>query len=711
MVSAEGGLRRFMHVRLVKAATNGNVEEMERLINDEDEAVLLGETERRSNCVHIASIYGRTDFCARVLQRLINSRDPSSVSSLLSATNSDDETPLLTAVKNGRKSLARQLLTVYVGHGLHGAIQSRDGHGSNVLHYAIRNGNKELALELIQAEPALSGHTNKNNSHPCSEYDGTNASNALHAAVKYNDAYFARELVQQRAGVVRRLAFQKDRKGDTPMHLTAHFNRVEILEIILDFDQSLEYVISEPNSDVPLLFSAASRGHVGFARALLKYCPDAPYSNKIGKPCLHEAVYHNQMEFVQFILEENSSLRKLVNMQLMVEVEHELRYDGTALHLAVEKCNPKMVRALLHHPDIDITVINEKNCAAIWKLSHSDNYAKTINWETINWNKIFWLILQKDYKAETDMHNLHEEIKKMKAVKSLTETYIGNTSLVAILIATITFAAAFTLPGGYSSSAESEGLPIMARKVAFQAFLIFDTLGMCSSLAVAFICVIARWMDFEFLLHYRSWTKKLMSFAYMTTTLAFATGLYTVLFPRVHWLAIAICVLSVSLPILITLISEWPILLLRFRYCGKPFNADFIEMILSHCLLDATNAWNLFEAHIKSHCLLLVYGLMTSGSLDDHLYSMSTTTNTLTWPVRYNIILKTVGWGLRCCTLHQEWKQCVVHRNIKPSNVMLDPSFNAKLGDFGLARLSATHTTVLASTKGYMDPESVVGVA
>ncbi|KAJ1277013.1 hypothetical protein BS78_05G261600 [Paspalum vaginatum] len=496
-----------MDVRLLMAATNGNVEEMERLVN-ENEAALLGETEQRSNCLHIASIYGHTDFCARVQQQ-INSRGRS-VSSLLSATNNDGETPLLTAVKNGRESLARQLLLrEYVGHGLNGAIQSRDRHGSNVLHYAIRNGNVELALELIQEEPALSGNTNNNNESPMfvavlrggfervymrllaiegSAYNGTNASNALHAAVKYNHEDFATQLVQKRADVARHLARQEDGKGDTPMHLTAHFNRVNILEVMLNFDQSLGYVISESNC-VPLLFSAASRGHVEFARALLKYCPDAPYSNNIGKTCLHEAVYHNQMEFVQFILEENSNLRKLVNMQLtMVPDEHirvaeedELRYGDTALHLAVEKCNPKMVRALLHHPDIDITVINEKNCAAIWKLSHSDNYAKSINW-----NKIFWLILDKDSRAETDIYNLHEEIKNnvtaesRKAVKSLTETYTGNTSLVAILIATITFAAAFTLPGGYSSSAESEGLPIMIfDKEAYVVCIHDNNSGIC----------------------------------------------------------------------------------------------------------------------------------------------------------------------------------------------------------------------------------------
>lgn len=163
--------------------------------------------------------------------------------------------------------------------------------------------------------------------------------------------------------------------------------------------------------------------------------------------------------------------------------------------------------------------------------------------------------------------------------RSLIQTYTGNTSLVAILIATITFAAAFTLPGGYSSNAGSEGLPIMAKNLAFQAFLIFDTLGMCCSLAVAFICVIARWTDFEFLLHYRFWTKKLMWFAYMATTIAFATGLYAVLASRVHWLVIGICVLSVLLPILTMLIGEWPILKLKIGYPKPALRSDFLDMV------------------------------------------------------------------------------------------------------------------------------------
>lgn len=53
----------------------------------------------------------------------------------------------------------------------------------------------------------------------------------------------------------------------------------------------------------------------------------------------------------------------------------------------------------------------------------------------------------------------------------------------------------------------------------------------------------------------------------------------------------------------------------------------------------------------------------------------------------------------------------MVHRDIKSSNVMLDSDFNAKLGDFGLARLVdhdvGPWTTALAGTIGYMAPEYI----
>ena len=69
--------------------------------------------------------------------------------------------------------------------------------------------------------------------------------------------------------------------------------------------------------------------------------------------------------------------------------------------------------------------------------------------------------------------------------------------------------------------------------------------------------------------------------------------------------------------------------------------------------------------------------------------------------MRYNIAR---GLASALLYLHEEWEQCVLHRDIKSSNVMLDSNFNAKLGDFGLARLvdheKGSHTMALAGTIG-----------
>ncbi|RWR74086.1 Protein kinase domain-containing protein [Cinnamomum micranthum f. kanehirae] len=102
---------------------------------------------------------------------------------------------------------------------------------------------------------------------------------------------------------------------------------------------------------------------------------------------------------------------------------------------------------------------------------------------------------------------------------------------------------------------------------------------------------------------------------------------------------------------------------------------------------------------------LLVYEFMPNGSLDAHLFRNR---STLTWPIRYKIAL---GLASALLYLHEEWEQYVVHRDFKSSNVMLDSCFNARLGDFGLARITdhelGPRTTVLARTLGYLAPEYI----
>ncbi|KAF3792076.1 Proline-rich receptor-like protein kinase [Nymphaea thermarum] len=105
---------------------------------------------------------------------------------------------------------------------------------------------------------------------------------------------------------------------------------------------------------------------------------------------------------------------------------------------------------------------------------------------------------------------------------------------------------------------------------------------------------------------------------------------------------------------------------------------------------------------------LLVYEYMEGGSLDSHLFSKQDC-GVLPWSQRRKVVL---GLASAVSYLHEEWEQCAVHRDIKLSNIMVDSEFNARLGDFGLARLTnhglATKTTVVAGTMGYLAPECVI---
>lgn len=105
--------------------------------------------------------------------------------------------------------------------------------------------------------------------------------------------------------------------------------------------------------------------------------------------------------------------------------------------------------------------------------------------------------------------------------------------------------------------------------------------------------------------------------------------------------------------------------------------------------------------------LLLVHDYVPNGSLDKLLFDEAhQNIKQLTWEQRYKILL---GVAKALLYLHEECDQMVVHRDAKPSNVLIDANLNAKLGDFGLARTYShgihPQTTHVVGTLGYLAPE------
>ncbi|KAK2379863.1 G-type lectin S-receptor serine/threonine-protein kinase [Trifolium repens] len=105
---------------------------------------------------------------------------------------------------------------------------------------------------------------------------------------------------------------------------------------------------------------------------------------------------------------------------------------------------------------------------------------------------------------------------------------------------------------------------------------------------------------------------------------------------------------------------------------------------------------------------LLVYDYMPNGSLDSSLFQEKV----LDWKVRYQIAL---GIARGLTYLHEKCRDCIIHCDVKPENILIDSDFCPKVADFGLAKLVGRDfsrvLTTMRGTRGYLAPEWISGVA
>ncbi|XP_043722390.1 receptor like protein kinase S.2 [Telopea speciosissima] len=156
---------------------------------------------------------------------------------------------------------------------------------------------------------------------------------------------------------------------------------------------------------------------------------------------------------------------------------------------------------------------------------------------------------------------------------------------------------------------------------------------------------------------------------------------------------------------------------------GEQFEKTFAAELMAVAQLRHRNLVRLRGWCVHEDQLLLVYDYMPNLSLDRILFKRPDcpAMPTLNWERRWRIA---AGLAAALFYLHEQLETQIIHRDVKTSNVMLDSNYNARLGDFGLARwleheledvapsfssnyeFRMAETTRIGGTIGYLPPES-----
>ncbi|XP_010064416.2 protein ACCELERATED CELL DEATH 6-like [Eucalyptus grandis] len=467
-----------MDPRLYRYANSGDIHSLKEIL-DRDPSMLLMHTPQGNTALHVAARSGKTPVLAEIYSRC---------KSLLMEPNSEGDTPLHVASRAGQLSVAKFLVTEITSVSLSqldiesgcncGFEMLRWGNRRNntALHEAIRNGHSQVVRLLIKADSHLVLYENSSGesplylaarggmkeivdwiltSCPLSAHGGSNGQTALHAAVSARHPGVVKALLRAKPELIK----EADHHGRTPLYYAAFSGCHKLVQQLLELNISSAHLVDRDG--LSSLHAAARNGHAKVIKEIIRQCPDAGELVDLeGQNILHVAVLSERANVVRCIL-ETIELEGLIN-----QPDHN---GNTPLHLTIMERKSWIAAYLLWDARVDQTARNAKG----------DSSVATLNWRQLrlphHWN------LGGGFFPCTN--------EQKDGVCNLEQTYKQNCQtllMVATLITTVTFAAAFTMPGGYDNNpGPGQGVALLRSSVFLKWFIISDTIAMTCSIQAA----------------------------------------------------------------------------------------------------------------------------------------------------------------------------------------------------------------------------------
>ncbi|KAJ4957823.1 hypothetical protein NE237_024934 [Protea cynaroides] len=388
------------------------------------------------------------------------------------------------AARTGNLTRLKDILQGCGGGSLNELLSRPNLDGETALYTAAENGHVLVVKELLK-------HLNLETA----SLSAKNSYDAFHVAAKQGHIEVLKELLNAFPS----LAMTTDSSNSTALHTAATQGHIDVVNLLLETDSNLAKIAK--NNCKTALHSAARMGHLEVVKSLLSKDASTGFrTDKKGQTALHMAVKGTNVDIVLELLKPDPSVINLEDSK-----------GNMALHIATRKSRIEIIRCLLSVEGINVNAINKagespfdiaekcenveigsvlRAAGAIRAKDHVNppNPAKQLKQTVSDIKHDVQSQLQQTRQTRARVQKIAKKLKKLH-ISGLNNA-INNGTVVAVLIATVAFAAIFTVPGQYATL-ETDGVSLgqanIANDAAFLIFVVCDSGALFISLAVVVV--------------------------------------------------------------------------------------------------------------------------------------------------------------------------------------------------------------------------------
>lgn len=463
-------------------------------------------------------------------------------------TGKRDDGPLHTAVRAGNLETVSEILSSTREDELMELLAKQNQSGETALYVAAEYEYVDVVKVLVEYYDLVTA-----------SIKARNGFDAFHIAAKQGDLEILKVLLE----ALPDLSMTTDTSNTTALHTAATQGHIEVVNFLLESGSSLA-AIAKSNGKTAL-HSAARNGHVEVVKALLSMEPGLVTRNdKKGQTALHMAVKGQNLDVVEELVMVDPSTVNLPDTK-----------GNTALHIATRKGRAEIVKRLLDHAETDKMAVNRAGETALDTAEKTTNpgitailqehgvvSAKTIKPQAKNpARELKQTVSDIKHEVHYQLEHTRQTRRRVQGIaKRIHKMHseglnnaINSTTVVAVLIATVAFAAIFTVPGQYVDDPSdippglSLGEANIAPQTPFLIFFIFDSIALFISLAVVVVQTSVVVIESKAKKQMMAIINKLMWLACVLISVAFLALSFIVVGEHERWLAIGVTIIGTTI--------------------------------------------------------------------------------------------------------------------------------------------------------------------